>query len=148
MNPYEPPAQQAATGAAHEFPPSTDLTDHPLYEVVHRMVIWGEKREEVYHRMEVNGLTGEVSDLLYQTAWADRIRTIRSEYSRKLLIGIGLVVAAVITFSVCWFGLRFVPKILLYGCFIALGAGAWKFIDGTSGYLMAANKKGPAFDDA
>ncbi len=111
------------------------------------MVIWGEERKEVYNRMAVNGLTREVADFLYQTAWADRIRTIRSESFRKLSIGIGLIAAAIVTFSICWFGLRFIPKILLSGCFIASGVGVWKLIDGTSGFLMAANKKGPAFDD-
>ncbi len=146
MNPYQPPNQQPSGDAGSDFLTSTGSADHPLYALVLKMVIWGEEREEIYGRMRVNGITAEAADRLYQRAWEDRIRVIRGECSRKLLTGIGLVLAAVITFMVCWFGLRFIPKILLYGCIVAFVVGAWKLIDGTSGFLMAASKKGPVDD--
>jgi hypothetical protein len=104
-------------------------------------------RDDVYRRLAVNGVTGEIADRLYQHARADRIRTIRGDYSRKLLTGLGLILAAVVIFCACWFGLGFIPRILLYMCFAALGIGAWKAIDGFSDYLMAPSKTGSVADD-
>ena len=111
------------------------------------MVLWGDNREEVYRYMEVNGVTDDTADCLYKTATAERIRTIRSDDTRKALVGLGLIFAAIIIFSLCWFGLGFIPKILLYACFAALGIGSWKSIDGTAGYLMATSKQGSVVDD-
>ncbi|MEO5713600.1 MAG: hypothetical protein ABIT37_08925 [Luteolibacter sp.] len=146
MNPYTPPTQQAdADGYDHET--LLELSDHPLYAFVLRMVLWGEKREDVYRSLEVNGITGGMADRLYAHAMADRIRTIRSDCTRKLLIGVGLVVAAVVTFSLCWFGLGFIPRFLLCACFVALGIGSWKSIDGAAGYLMATARTGSVTEE-
>ena len=112
------------------------------------MVLWGEERDEVYRRLELNGVSGEVAHCLYEHARADRIRTIRSDYTRKFLIGVGLILAAATAFSICWYGLGFIPRILLYGCFAALGIGSWKSIDGLSGYLMAQSKTGSVTDES
>lgn len=121
--------------------------DHPLYDMIHRMVIWGEEKDQVFHRMEVNGVTGTAAEYLYQHARNDRIRAIRKEQSGKLFLGICLIVAAVSTFCFCWLVLYFIPRLLLCACIVALGVGSWKLIDGLAGYLMAGNKKGPLHDE-
>ena len=95
-----------------------------------------------YRRLAVNGVPGEIANRLDQHARADRIRTIRGNYSRKLLIGVELILAAVVIFCACWSGLGFIPRILLYPCLASLGIGAWKAIDGFSGYFMAPSKTG------
>ena len=147
MNPYAPPDRDSDVADGHNHESPLKPVDHPLYDLVLRMVLWGEERDEVYRRLEVNGVYGEVADRLYEQARADRIRTIRSDYTRKLLIGVVLILAAATAFSVCWYGLGFIPRILLYGSFAALGIGSWKFIDGLSGYLMAPNKTGSVSDE-
>jgi hypothetical protein len=147
MNPYTSPNEPSDVEEGDVHDSHSDPDDHPHYNLVLRMVLWGETREEVCHRLAVNGVTGLVADRLYEHARADRIRTIRGDYSRKLLIGMGLILSAVVIFSVCWFGLGFIPRILLYACFAALGIGSWKAIDGLSGYLMAPSKTGSVADN-
>jgi len=40
---------------------SFEPVDHPYYTLVLKMVLWGETREDVYHRLAVNGVEGWVS---------------------------------------------------------------------------------------
>ena len=147
MNPYIAPTEQSDPENGEDHGSVLDPADHPHYGFVLKMVLWGEDREEVYSRLAVNGVTAGVADRLYEHARADRIRTIRDDYTRKLLIGLGLILAAVVIFSTCWFGLGFIPRILLYACFAAVGIGGWKSIDGLAGYLMAPGKTGSVADD-
>lgn len=123
-----------------------EIEEHPLYAGILRMVIWGEERGKVYERMEVNKVPADIADQLYAIAWKDRIRTIRTDTFRQAMIGLGLIVASIATFSLCWFGLGFIPKILLWGCFAAVGIGSWKAINGLVGYLMASSKTGSLAD--
>jgi len=125
----------------------TDPSEHPQYDIVLKMILWGEKREDVYHRMSVNGLTGEGADVLFQHAWADRLQTIRAVYFRRLMLGIALFIAAGIVFVGFWYGLKMIPKTLLYGCFVAWAIGIWKFVDGITGYLMAHKKEGSVAEE-
>jgi hypothetical protein len=147
MNPYTSPNEQSDVRDVGDHESHLEPDDHPHYDLVLKMVLWGESRDDVYRRLAVNGVTGEFADRLYEHARADRIRTIRGDYSRKLLIGLGLILAAVVIFCACWFGLGFIPRILLYACFAALGIGAWKAIDGFLGYIMAPSKTGSVADD-
>lgn len=124
----------------------SDLTEHRSYNLVLKMVLWGESREDVFQRLSVNNIPIELAERLYQHAWAERIRTIRSDCSHDLLIGLGLIFVSALVFCAFWFGLGFIPRILLFGCFAALGIGLWKFIHGLTGYLMASSKTGSVAD--
>lgn len=147
MNPYTSPSNQSdlEDGIGHDSHLGPE--EHPHYNLVLRMVLWGESRDEVLRRLAVNGVAEADACQLYEQARADRIRTIRSDYRRKLLVGLGLMAGTLMMFCVCWFGLGFIPKILLYACFAAFGIGSWKAIDGLSGYLMAPSKTGSVADD-
>jgi hypothetical protein len=147
MNPRPSLNKQSVSedGSDDDYHLSPD--EHPRYDLVLRMVLWGESRDEVFQRLAANGVTEVVAEQLYEQARADRIRTIRSDYSRKFLVGVGYIALAVVIFSVCWFGLGFIPRILLYACFAALGIGSWKAIDSFIGYLMAPSKTGSVADD-
>ena len=148
MNPYKTPDQPSDVEEGSDGGLFAEPADHPHYALVVKMVLWDEPSEEVFRRLAVNGVTGGVAEHLYQIATAERIRTLRAGHKHKLLFGVVLILAAVVTFSFFWFGLRFIPKILLSGCFAALGVGSWKFIDGLSGYLMAPSQKGSVADHA
>ncbi|MGC4016218.1 MAG: hypothetical protein QM755_17105 [Luteolibacter sp.] len=148
MDPYTAPDAPLDDPAKAEAIPDAGVEEHHLYAMVLKMVLWGEKKEDVYHRLDVNGVTGPAADLLYNHARADRIATIRDAYRKKVFIGIGLILAATVTFCAFWWGLGFIPRRrLLYGCFAALGIGLWKFIDGLAGYLMAGTKEGSVDGD-
>ena len=124
-----------------------DLTEHPQYDIVLKMVLWGEKREDIYHRMKVNGLTGSGADALYSLAWKDRVQTIRAVYSQRLLKGAAVIVGGIATFVAYWHGMGSIPKVLIYGCSGATAIGLWKFVDGIIGYLMAETKEGSVAED-
>lgn len=147
MNSHTPFNAQSDVENESDHQAPFEPAGHPYYGLVLRMVLWGETREDVYHRLAVNGVVGSAADRLYNHARTDRIRTIRSGCFREFLIGLGLITAATVVFSSCWFGLGFIPRILLYACFAALGIGAWKVIDGLSGYLIAPSKTGSVADD-
>jgi len=148
MNPYKTSNEKSDLEDVINNEFIADLTEYRFYNLVLKMVLWGESRQDIYNRLAVNNVPEELADRLYEHARADRIRTIRSDCSHDLLIGLGLIVASVATFCGCWFGLGFIPRILLYGCFAALGIGSWKFIDGLTGYLMASSKTGSVSDYA
>jgi hypothetical protein len=56
------------------------------------------------------------------------------------------LVAAAVTFIEFWFGLSFIPKILLYRCFAATAFGPSKLLDGTTRFFMAEKKNDSVTD--
>jgi hypothetical protein len=134
-------------GDGNGYAVTAEPGDHPHYALVLKMVLWGEEADQVYRRLAVNGVSGEVARRLYEHARRDRIRTIRGHYRGKMWVGAGLVLAAMGMFFFCWYGLGFISRLLIYVCAAGLGVGGWKFIDGLSGYLMAPMKTGSVADD-
>lgn len=124
-----------------------DPTEEPLYEMILSKVLWGEPREDVFHRLGVNGITGERAERIYAAAWGERLRVIRRDYARKAGMGLLLIVGAAGIFCFFWFGVQGIPRLLLYVCAGMLGVGAWKAIDGIAGMLMAGSKGGSVADD-
>jgi hypothetical protein len=147
MNPYTTPTQHADEENAGGDEWTAAPEDHPQYGIVLKMVMWGEDRDEIFHRLSVNGVPDGVAQRLHAHAREDRLRTIRGVYSRRFLVGMALIVAAVAVFVGFWFYLEFIPRIILFCCIVALGIGSWKFIDGLAGYLMAPSQKGSVADD-
>ncbi len=90
--------------------------DHPHYALVLKMVLWGEEADELYGRLAVNGVSGEVARRLYEQARRERIRTIRGHYRGKIWLGAGSVLAAVGVVFFCWFGLGFISRLLFCVC--------------------------------
>lgn len=135
MNPQTPPDTRSAP------------EEHPLYDYVLRMVLWGEEKEEIFQHLAVNEVTGSIANRLYKHARADRIRTIRAEYAKRFFLGVGIIVAILMIFGYFWFILRFIPRIVLFACFGAIGIGLWKTFDGLIGYFMAASKTGSIADE-
>ena len=88
-----------------------DPTEEPLYEMVLGMVLWGEPREEVFHRLQVNGITGDRAERIYATAWEERLTVIRRDYGRKAGTGLLLMIGAAAIFCGFWFGVRVIPRL-------------------------------------
>jgi len=130
-----------------KFPTVDDPTEEPLYEMILGKVLWGEAREEVFHSLAVNGITGERAERIYAAAWEERLTVIRRDYARKAGFGLLLILGAVAIFCFFWFGVRVIPRLLLYLCAGMLGVGAWKAIDGIAGMLMAGSKEGSVAED-
>lgn len=120
-----------------------DPREDKHYERTLRMVVWGEKREDVYHMLSVNGVTGARADAVYAAARQELIATVHGEGRQKARQGLLLLGASALVFSIFWFGLQFIPRILLYAVFAGLGIGLWKLVDGFSTMLTSSRKEGP-----
>ena len=120
-----------------------EAVEDPHYERTLRMVLWGEKREDVYHMLSVNGVTGERADAIYTAAFRERVGVIHSECRRKSAIGLGFIILSIAIFCGLWFGMGFIPRILIGATGAGFLWGSWKFIDGFAGMMMAAKKEGP-----
>jgi len=71
------------------------IEDEPQFNVVVKMVLWGEDRDAVLHRLRVNGIEEKRALEIYEAARRERIATIRSAGFRDLWISIAMMVSAV-----------------------------------------------------
>ncbi|MDB2673740.1 hypothetical protein N9Y81_02165 [Akkermansiaceae bacterium] len=135
------------------------VKEEAQYDVVLKMVLWDESREAIFHRLEVNGVTGDRAEAIYQTARAERVGTLRAEGWRSLLIGLCLVGAAlgiyfglrldqlqVMRFGEGFHGVPLLPWILGFLAAILLAFGVWKVVQGSVEIIIAPMKKGSIAD--
>ena len=147
MNPYKSPVEQSeVVDDSSSDVVTSDLSEHPRYDGVLTMVLWGEPKEDVFARMKTNKVTPDLADLLYSHAHKERVALIRTENRSKILLGLASFVLGVVVFCLLWFGLGIIPRIVVGGCFLAGVFGSWKVIDGLVGYTTAQSKKGSVAD--
>jgi len=123
-----------------------DPEDHPFYEMVLRMVLWGDTQEKVIEKLGYNRVEGHEAQALYHAARKERITTIRRDYWKKFRIGSGLVLASVGLF-VSFLMIGIIPRLVIYVAAGLLGIGSWTLIDGLAGVLMAGQRQGPLADE-
>lgn len=128
------------------FPMSTEREDR-VYQDVLRMVLWGEPKDDVMRKLEVNGFSGDAADRLYARAFAERLAEIHATCRRKILIGALLVACGVGLFCICAFVFHFTSRLIITLSLMALGFGAWKLIDGFAGILTAKTREGSVTED-
>lgn len=125
---------------------STEREDR-VYQDVLRMVLWGEPKEDVMRKLEVNGFTGDAADQLYSRAFMERLAEIFATCRRKILIGWLMIAGGVGLFCVFWFVLRFTTNWVIALSAMGLGFGTWRVIDGFAGILTAKTREGSVTDD-
>lgn len=118
-----------------------------VYQEVLRMVLWGEPKDDVMRKLEVNGFTGEDADRLYARAFGERLAEIHAACRRKILIGMLMVAGGAGLFCVCWFVLLFTSNWVIALSAMGIGFGTWKVIDGLAGILTAKSREGSVTDD-
>jgi len=123
-----------------------DITEHRLYDLVLKLVLWDESREEIFKRMKVNKVSDEKAEQLYEYAKNERVQAIRGNCSRNIVVGLRLIAVAVIVYCSFWFGMHGISKLLFYLCAVACGFGLFKFIKGIGAYLTAPNARGSVAD--
>lgn len=111
------------------------------------MVIWDEPRDDVLHRLEVNGITGLKAQQMYEKARAERVAIIRKESIRKAAFGLGLLLVGCGLLFGFAIGLGVVIRPVL-----ALGAaaavfGLWYFSKGLFYIFFAHAKEGSLADE-
>ncbi|CAN5432551.1 hypothetical protein BH09VER1_BH09VER1_30750 [soil metagenome] len=112
-----------------------------IYQDILRAVIWGAEKDDVFHTLKVNDITGERAEELYQSARKERIDMLRSEGTRKAITGTLLLLAGTAMFCIFYS-----MGVILIG----VGAfvwGAWRLISGAVEFVIAPTKKGSAVAD-
>ncbi len=106
------------------------------------MVLWGEPKEDVMRKLEVNGFTGAAADQLYARGFGERLAEIFATCRRKIRIGALLIAGGIGLFCICWFVFFFTSRLVIALSLMGLGIGAWKVIDGFAGILTAKTREG------
>ncbi len=125
----------------------TDEFKDRIFQGARRMVIWGEPRADVIHRLEVNGIPPEEAQQMYERALSERVFLLRTEAFKQTFQGLGLMLAALFLFiqlaegsgAISRYG---ISAILLTGFF-----GTWRFFKGIFGCLFARSREGSLADD-
>ena len=118
-----------------------------IYQIIHRMVIWDESRENVLAKLEVNGITGPQADAMYARAQAERIAGLRGNAVRQGLAGVFLMAAGIGVFWAFWEWLGAITRSLMTLCGASTVIGFWKVTEGVLGYLFAPTKRGSLADE-
>lgn len=136
------------------------IEDEPQFNVVVKMVLWGEDRDAVLHRLRVNGIEEKRALEIYEAARRERIATIRSAGFRDLWISIAMMLSAVALayfleldqLSLTHFGeglgqILVLPWLITLLVVILLTFGLWKCLRAIAELVFAPLKKGSVADD-
>lgn len=136
------------------------IEDEPQFNVVVKMVLWGEDRDAVLHRLGVNGIEEKRALEIYEAARRERIATIRSAGFRDLWISIAMMVSAVALayfleldqLSLIHFGeglgqILVLPWLITLLVVVLLTFGLWKCLRAIAELVFAPLKKGSVADD-
>ncbi len=135
------------------------VKEEPQYDVILKMVLWDESREAIFRRLEVNGITGERADAIYQAAKAERVKILRADGLKAFGLGAGSLAIA----AACYFGFRLdklqvmrfeegfhslplLPWLLGFFAAILFAFGIWKVVQGSIEIAFASMKKGSIAD--
>ena len=135
------------------------VKDEPQYDVILKMVLWDESREAIFRRLEVNKVTGERAEAIFQAARVERLRTIRADGQKAfglgvlaLLISVGIYFGfrldelQVMRFEEGFHSLPLLPWLLGFIAAILFAFGILKVVQGSIEILFASMKKGSIAD--
>lgn len=117
-----------------------------IYETIYQMVIWDEKKETVFQKLNASGVYNDEAQAMYDKAMKERISAIRKDHWIKLIKGLPWMAAAAILFFSFWEGAGGITPKLLGLCAVGMAYGLWKSSDGLVGILMAKHKRGSLAD--
>ena len=120
--------------------------EHPIYPTALRMVLWGEKREDVLYTLQVNGISGPEADDFYQELLDERIASIKAAYWAKARAGLLWLAISGGILAIGIFALGGV-RILPFACVAGLVVGLWKSFEGFAGILLASKNQWPVEDE-
>jgi hypothetical protein len=120
---------------------SPELTSR-IYGSVLRAVLWDTARTEVLEMLQVNGITGEAAEEMFRRARSERISVLRTEAMRTAVKGALFLAGGAALFSVFWFGLGWITRLVFVICGLLAARGLWLFGGGVTDFLLAPSKKG------
>lgn len=124
----------------------TDEFKDRIFQGARRMVIWGESRADVLHRLEVNGIPSDEAQQMYERALAERVSTLRTDAIKQTVQGLGLLLAAFYLFNRLAEGSGAISQHGVSAILLTGFLGAWRFFKGIFGYLLARSREGSLSD--
>ena len=121
-------------------------TRQRVIDSVNAMVMHGEGREAAMRKLEVNGITGSEAEAIYSAAMVDRVATVHAHYRSKGIKGLLFMAGALVLLALCFFVFHAINRPLWIIIVLGLVFGAWHFVNGLSGMLMARNHEGSIAD--
>lgn len=137
---------EVADNAGGEKTGMSESLRERIVESVNGMVLHGQPREEVMHKLAVNGITGEEAEAIYGAAMVERVATVHAHYRQKAVKGLLIMGGGLVLLAVCFFVFHGITRRLWILIALALLFGAWYFLSGLSGMLMAKNHEGSVAD--
>jgi hypothetical protein len=126
---------------------SPETREQRIYNIILKMVLWGERTEDIFKKLEVAGFSEEKQKEMYARARAERVAAIRGDCWRKAGWGLLALSVAVGVFCGFWIGLGGIPRIFIGLCAVGAVFGAWWLIEGLVGVLTAPMKEGSVATD-
>lgn len=121
--------------------------EQKIYDMVLKMVLWDEARDDVFQKLEVNGFIGDKAQEMYQRARAERVAAIRADCTRKAWAGLLWLGMGAGVFWLFWIYLGGITYQILVLSGVAMSIGTWKLVNGIAGIAMAHLKKGSLADE-
>ena len=123
----------------------SDISER-FYDGALRQALWGDDRDEIIHRLEVNGITGDEADRIFRRAMRERIRMIRGGYWRRIVIGGTMLVVGIALFAGVAILTEGFKVFSILTILVPAGVatfGAWRFFGGVIGVVTASTRTGP-----
>lgn len=120
----------------------TDEFKDRIFQGARRMVIWGEPRADILHRLEVNGIPADEALQMYERALTERVSILRTDAFKKAAQGLGLMLAAVYAFNRLVEGSGAVSRYEISGILLTGFFGTWLFFKGLFGWIFARSHEG------
>ena len=138
MNPYENLSSSSNENVQYD---NANIVEHPRYDGILNRVLRGEEKSDIYQRMEVNSTPPKIADLIYLSAFKERVAIIKSHYTKKIIVGLSLTTLSVGIFYLFVF-VGAIPHFFISLCALGLCYGVWKLVDGVTGVFSASSRKG------
>lgn len=120
-----------------------DPTEHRLYPVILKLVLWDEEEAKIRKRLSVNEVPEDQAESILATARKERISFLRAKSRENLLHG---TIATIIGTSIIggfYLKIKALHPGAIAGSCVFLIAGLVLIIHGSLTYLQAPGKKGP-----
>lgn len=125
----------------------TPPQEHRLYQVILKQVLWDEDEAKIRKRLQVNEVSAEEAEAIYQAARKERVHLLRSRSRELIFMGLFALIAGCVVCGGFWYRLGAIHIGVLSGSGVFVVAGLALILKGLLDYLRAPRKGGSVADE-